>query len=178
MKSFIIIAASIITACSSDYLLCETTSPVPIGNESMEHIVDTIPAGKYILVKCSHFSNFCFVKHGDLEGYAVYGDWIPIVKVEDSDLGLISFEDVESIIKFISDSKGDYKEVNTENSIEKMDSTLIVEPIPIKPSPSPNKVSSSSTNPTSGGSVQVKGYYRKDGTYVKPNTRKAPTKRK
>jgi hypothetical protein len=27
---------------------------------------------------------------------------------------------------------------------------------------------------SSGGSVNVKGYYRKDGTYVKPHTRKAP----
>lgn len=29
---------------------------------------------------------------------------------------------------------------------------------------------------SSGGSVSVKGYYRKDGTYVKPHTRKAPSK--
>lgn len=34
---------------------------------------------------------------------------------------------------------------------------------------------SSSTN--SGGSVSVKGYYRKDGTYVKPHTRSAPKRR-
>jgi len=32
------------------------------------------------------------------------------------------------------------------------------------------------TKPPSGGTVQVKGYYRKDGTYVAPHTRKAPTK--
>ena len=33
--------------------------------------------------------------------------------------------------------------------------------------------------PTStGGTVQVKGYYRKDGTYVKPHTRRAPSRRK
>jgi hypothetical protein len=29
----------------------------------------------------------------------------------------------------------------------------------------------------SGGPVQVRGYYRKNGTYVKPHTRKAPTRR-
>lgn len=27
---------------------------------------------------------------------------------------------------------------------------------------------------SSGGTVQVKGYYRKDGTYVRPHTRKKP----
>ena len=33
--------------------------------------------------------------------------------------------------------------------------------------------------PTStGGTVQVKGYYRKDVTYVKPHTRRAPSRRK
>lgn len=28
-----------------------------------------------------------------------------------------------------------------------------------------------------GGTISVKGYYRKDGTYVKPHTRKAPRRR-
>ena len=31
-----------------------------------------------------------------------------------------------------------------------------------------------STSKSSGGPVQVKGYTRKDGTYVKPHTRSAP----
>lgn len=30
---------------------------------------------------------------------------------------------------------------------------------------------------SSGGSVQVKGYYRKNGTYVKPHTRSTPRRR-
>jgi hypothetical protein len=34
--------------------------------------------------------------------------------------------------------------------------------------------SSPSNNPNTGGTVQVKGYYRKDGTYVRPHTRSAP----
>lgn len=32
----------------------------------------------------------------------------------------------------------------------------------------------SSSSGSAGGTVYVKGYYRKDGTYVKPHTRKAP----
>lgn len=34
-----------------------------------------------------------------------------------------------------------------------------------------------SSSKSSGGSVSVKGYYRKDGTYVKPHTRSAPKRR-
>ena len=34
--------------------------------------------------------------------------------------------------------------------------------------------SSSSSNSNSGSSVNVKGYYRKNGTYVKPHTRSNP----
>lgn len=36
---------------------------------------------------------------------------------------------------------------------------------------------SPSSSKSSGGSVSVKGYYRKDGTYVKPHTRSAPKRR-
>lgn len=31
---------------------------------------------------------------------------------------------------------------------------------------------------SSGGSVRVKGYYRKDGTYVRPHSRKAPRRKR
>lgn len=34
-----------------------------------------------------------------------------------------------------------------------------------------------SSSKRSGGSVSVKGYYRKNGTYVKPHTRSAPRRR-
>lgn len=37
--------------------------------------------------------------------------------------------------------------------------------------------SSSSTKTSSGGTVQVKGYTRKNGTYVAPHTRSAPRRR-
>lgn len=31
---------------------------------------------------------------------------------------------------------------------------------------------------STGGTVQVKGYYRKDGTYVRPHTRRAPSRKR
>jgi hypothetical protein len=44
---------------------------------------------------------------------------------------------------------------------------------------SPNLNSSSSYRPSSssGGTVKVKGYTRKDGTYVRPHTRSAPRRK-
>jgi hypothetical protein len=41
-----------------------------------------------------------------------------------------------------------------------------------------SKSYSSTAKSTSGKTVQVKGYYRKNGTYVKPHTRSAPKRRK
>lgn len=40
-----------------------------------------------------------------------------------------------------------------------------------------NSYTKSSTRTSSGGTVQVKGYTRKNGTYVAPHTRSAPRKR-
>lgn len=36
----------------------------------------------------------------------------------------------------------------------------------------------SSASPSTGGSVHVRGYYRKDGTYVRPHTRSRPGSRR
>jgi CRISPR/Cas system-associated endonuclease/helicase Cas3 len=44
-------------------------------------------------------------------------------------------------------------------------------------SPTVSSVSSYNTGSSSGGSVSVKGYTRKDGTYVRPHTRSAPRRR-
>jgi endonuclease YncB( thermonuclease family) len=42
----------------------------------------------------------------------------------------------------------------------------------------PSATTSTDTSPTnSGGTVHVKGYYRKDGTYVRPHTRRAPRRK-
>jgi hypothetical protein len=40
-----------------------------------------------------------------------------------------------------------------------------------------NSYTKSSTRTSSGGTVQVKGYTRKNGTYVAPHTRSAPRRR-
>lgn len=42
---------------------------------------------------------------------------------------------------------------------------------------SSSKTKSSSSTYGGGGTVNVKGYYRKNGTYVSPHTRSAPTRR-
>jgi len=42
---------------------------------------------------------------------------------------------------------------------------------------SSSKTKSSSSTYSGGGTVNVKGYYRKNGTYVSPHTRNAPSRR-
>lgn len=42
---------------------------------------------------------------------------------------------------------------------------------------SPTRKGSSAYIPSTGGSVHVRGYYRKNGTYVRPHTRRAPRRR-
>ena len=50
---------------------------------------------------------------------------------------------------------------------------------PTQSTASPTTTRSSSTySPSTGGTVHVRGYYRKDGTYVRPHTRRAPTRRR
>ena len=46
----------------------------------------------------------------------------------------------------------------------------------VKPSPALITTPSSSSS-SSGGTVHVKGYYRKNGTYVRPHTRSAPKRK-
>lgn len=60
---------------------------------------------------------------------------------------------------------------NLSNPIQKGKRIDFTESIKTKSSYSPSRS-------TGTGRVQVKGYYRKDGTYVRPHTRKSPTKRK
>ncbi|MFP3833297.1 hypothetical protein [Chryseobacterium sp. SIMBA_028] len=51
--------------------------------------------------------------------------------------------------------------------------------IPVKtPSRTSTYNYSSENTRSSGGSVSVKGYYRKNGTYVKPHTRSSPSRRR
>lgn len=55
-----------------------------------------------------------------------------------------------------------------------VDSESATSPTPLVPEPSERVSPSTSTPSTTGGPVQVRGYYRKDGTYVRPHTRRAP----
>ncbi|MBT2621202.1 hypothetical protein [Chryseobacterium sp. ISL-6] len=48
---------------------------------------------------------------------------------------------------------------------------------PLKSSPS-SSYNYNSSSSSSGGSVKVKGYTRKDGTYVRPHTRSSPSRRR
>lgn len=55
--------------------------------------------------------------------------------------------------------------------------TVPVPPDPSLPSAMKSQPTNTSVNDSSGGTVHVKGYYRKDGTYVAPYDRRAPSRR-
>ncbi|ASK32144.1 hypothetical protein CEY12_19465 [Chryseobacterium sp. T16E-39] len=49
---------------------------------------------------------------------------------------------------------------------------------PLKTTTSSSTYNYNSNSSTSGGTVSVKGYTRKDGTYVRPHTRSSPSRRR
>lgn len=49
---------------------------------------------------------------------------------------------------------------------------------PLKTSSNSSTYNYKSNSSSSGGSVSVKGYTRKDGTYVRPHTRSSPSRRR
>jgi len=91
-RVFVIFLIATLSCCYSDYRLCETTAPIPIGSETMEQVYDTIPKGKLILTSYSHFSNCYRVKYGDLEGYTMGAYWIVKKKVKSVDLDSLIFD--------------------------------------------------------------------------------------
>lgn len=152
----ILIFAILITGCSTgNYYIYQTDSNIELQPTKYNfHPYMYIPKGKHIIIKESR-STFKKAKYGNCKGYicGTYNLSNPI-KISSRDLKQLSFNSIDSTYYF----KG-----------KKLDFT---ESINIKSSYSPSHYS------TSTGRVQVKGYYRKDGTYVRPHTRKSPTKRK
>jgi hypothetical protein len=136
-------------SCSTNYYLYQTANEVPISTDNIWDEI-TIPKNKHILVK----GNDGFVrpiKYGNIDGRVwcdYFDNLIKIQKIKSSELKYLTFDSSDSTYVF----KG--KKYKIENTY-----------------PSDTNISVSGSH---GGSVSVKGYYRKDGTYVKSHTRKAP----
>lgn len=112
-----------------------------------------IPKDKYVIIKEGN-NIFKKAQYGENKGY-IYGT------SKLSNPIRLSPKEVKNLTFNIKDSLYYYKG-------QRIDSVLSTK---IK-----SKVNTSYRS--IGGSVQVKGYYRKDGTYVRPHTRRAPTRKR
>ena len=112
-----------------------------------------ITQGKHIVIKESS-NKFKKARYGSNKGYICgTSNLSNPIRISSKDIKYLTFNSIDSTYYF----KG-----------KKLDLT---ESLNTKSSYSPSYS-------TGTGRVQVKGYYRKDGTYVRPHTRKAPTKRR
>lgn len=133
------------------YYLCITYEPLPVYKEKSERDLSfTIPVGKQLIVEARK-SKFRKIRYGKSAGY--------ITKPSFDNEWVYSSSELSYLV-FNNDST--YTDAR-------------------RPSYRPTSVipgnSSSNSSSSSGGQVNVKGYYRKDGTYVRPHTRSAPSRR-
>lgn len=129
----------ILTGCTTNYFLCETSEPVKLYSSPYTNSTYIeVPVGGNVIAT-GKYKKYRKVKYGDVSGYVYKTRFL-----------------WEKKIRSLSNLKFDHKTNTYQYS------------------------SSNYTNrPTStGGTVHVKGYYRKDGTYVKPHTRRAPSRRR
>ncbi|OAV64719.1 hypothetical protein Barb6_03132 [Bacteroidales bacterium Barb6] len=106
----------------------------------------TIPKGKFVFVKNNDKNYFSY---GNTRAYAQSKSWTKKVKIKSSELQFLNFDNSDLTYVFIGKKYG-IENIPTYNN------------------------SSSTYYEGSGGTVHVKGYHRKDGTYVRPYTRSAP----
>lgn len=138
----------ILSSCTSNYFLCETDVPVKLYASPSISSTHIDIPVEKNLISIGGYKKYRKVKYGNHEGY-VYKTKFKL----------------EKKIIHLTDWVYDF------------------ETLEYKYSPSYNtnsnslKYSSKSTS-TNSGTVHVKGHYRKNGTYVKPYTRKAPSRRR
>ena len=151
-KILFIISILIILAsgCStSSYYVYQTDSNIKLQHTRYNFEPYTnIPQGKHIVIKDGS-SIIKKAQYASYKGY-IYGtsNLSNPIQISSRDIKLLSFNTTDSTYSF----KG--KKIGLKESVNKKSSY------------------------TGTGEVHVKGYYRKDGTYVRPHTRKAPTRRR
>ncbi|MBB6238470.1 hypothetical protein HDC90_003103 [Pedobacter sp. AK013] len=160
MKHFnILFFAALLTlsSCTTNYYLTVSDAETPIFSTSNE--IDqssSIASGKAFVY--SRGTKNAFIKYGSITGYsAKLRTWKKLKKLSKEQADNLKFTDeygyVYDGIPVIQYRYGKLIKNNT------------------------SSVSSSSTSrstTSSGGTVHVKGYTRKNGTYVSPHTRSAP----
>ncbi|MCX2472774.1 hypothetical protein OQZ33_00380 [Pedobacter sp. MC2016-05] len=163
MKHYILsllTAVILLSSCTTNYYLTVSDTETPIySTEDGYEKVTTIEAGKGFISKSK--SSRTATRYGFLNGYSPYiVTWKPLKKLTKKQLAQLAFT-------------ADYG--YTYNGVPTLDYRY-GRLLKTYPSYTPSSTPRSTTKSTgsSGGTVHVKGYTRKDGTYVKPHTRSAP----
>lgn len=158
MKKIIFILSvliALVTSCStSSYYIYQTDSNIELQRTKYNVVPYMyIPKGKHIVIKESN-STFKKAQYGGNKGYICGTSHLSNpIRISSKDIKLLNFNSTDSTYYYKGKKLTPTETLNTKSSYA--------------PSRS-----------TGTGSVQVKGYYRKDGTYVRPHTRKAPTRRR
>ncbi len=141
----IIVLLLVLSSCSSNYL-CETITDVPMYSSKSDQTTE-----EQIIPKGAKV--YTRGKSATLRK-AKYGN----------DVGWIMASGLKNEVLFPHKVKYTRKTTNGKSSKE--DSTI---------SKYSNSGSATESTGNNGGSVHVKGYYRKNGTYVRPHTRSSPS---
>lgn len=146
---FLIILTSLVSGCTTNYYICEAT------DASIELYSDAKSKNSFWIIPKNHQilvkgnkSNKNKAEYGEKHGY------------------IYNFSSINKVKRI---SRTDLKYIAFSDSVYYYNGKRII-----------RTYDNSYTNKSSysGGPVHVKGYYRKNGTYVKPYTRSAPSRRR
>lgn len=147
-----------VMGCTTNYYLITSNQPTEIyssigGNE----VVVTIPSGSNYITAGK--SSKRFTQWGSFSGYSLK----PAKMVRKLKLTAIEYAN----LVYVADVGYIHKDYAIKSGYSQSNSS----------SSTRSSASSTRTSSSTGGTVHVKGYTRKDGTYVRPHTRSAPRRR-
>lgn len=143
----ILICTAILSSCTTNYYLVSSGEETPVYSQpDVNNSSAIIPANRTFIYWGK--GKRAKTKYGQINGYSAYlTSWRKLAKLNKTQLTALTFND---------DAGYSYNQVSN--------------------STYGGGISSKKSSTSSGGTVHVKGYTRKDGTYVRPHTRSAPRK--
>lgn len=154
--SILILLAVLFSGCSSQYFLVISDEPTEVYTSSInENSTILIPANHGFVYSGNSVRKK--VKYGNSGGFSITGyRWRKLAKFSKRRFSELTFNEL-------------YGYTHPSVPIERYAKSNYIY--------SPSGSTSTKTSKSTGGTVSVKGYTRKDGTYVKPHTRSAPKRR-
>jgi len=173
--TFVSLFVMLLSSCTTNYYLCTVDQPIPFfSSRDTSKILFYIPSGKQLIVQKKE-KGISYISFGYQFGFITKESFSGVTKYSQSDAAYLSFRN-DSTYVYVKNGYSGSKEPYQNNSGL---STKSNGSSTINTGSSTTYSSSKDTtyNYSSGGTVQVKGYYRKDGTYVRPHTRSAPKRK-